>query len=92
MFDRAEPVNGPDESGRRNCNSNGELRCLPGFLLFRAYPWHMEVSRLGVKLELQLLAYATATATKDPSHVCDLNDSSQARDQSCILMDPSWVR
>ena len=29
---------------------------------------HMEVSRLGVKLELQLLAYATATATWDPTY------------------------
>ena len=24
------------------------------------HPWHMEVSRLGVELELQLLAYTTA--------------------------------
>ena len=29
-------------------------------LFFKLYLWHMEVSRLGVKLELQLLAYATA--------------------------------
>ena len=28
---------------------------------------HMEVPRLGVKWELQLLAYATATATPDAS-------------------------
>ena len=28
--------------------------------------WHMEVPRLGVKSELQLLAYTTATATLDP--------------------------
>ena len=28
---------------------------------------HTEVPRLGVKLELQLLAYTTATATPDPS-------------------------
>ena len=27
----------------------------------------MEVPRLGVELELQLLAYATATAARDPS-------------------------
>ena len=38
--------------------------------------WLMEVSRLGVKSDLQLLAYATATATSDPSHVWDLNLSS----------------
>ena len=30
---------------------------------------HMEVPRVGVKLELQLLAHATATATWDPSCV-----------------------
>ena len=33
--------------------------------------WHMEVPRLGVKLELQLLAYTTATAMQDPSYICD---------------------
>ena len=32
---------------------------------------HMEVPRLGVKLELQLQAYTTATATWDPSHICN---------------------
>ena len=38
------------------------------FLVFLGpYPWHMEVPRLGVKLELQLPAYTTATATWDPS-------------------------
>ena len=50
------------------------------FILFYYYyycflglhPWHMEVPMLGVQLELQLLAYTTATATQDPSHVCDL--------------------
>ena len=33
------------------------------------HPWHIEVPRLGVKTELQLLTYATATATQDPSCV-----------------------
>ena len=33
-------------------------------------------SKAGVELELQLPAYTTATATKDPSHVCDLYHSS----------------
>ena len=37
-------------------------------------PWHMEVPRLGVKSELQLLAWATATAMQDLS--CDLHHSS----------------
>ena len=58
----------------------------------------MEVPGLGIELELQLLAYTTATATQDLSHIFDLHHSSwqcwilnplsQARDQTCILMDP----
>ena len=63
----------------------------------------MEVSRLGVELELQqLLAYTTATATRDPSRVCDLHHSSwqqrilnplsEARDRTHVLMDTSWIR
>ena len=36
----------------------------------------MEVSRLGVKSEPQLLAYATATAMWDLSRICDLRHSS----------------
>ena len=31
----------------------------------------MEVPRLGVESELQLLAYTTATATRDLSLICD---------------------
>ena len=59
----------------------------------------MEAPRLGAKAELQLLAYATATATPDPSHVFDLHHSSrqcrildplsEARDGTHILIDPS---
>ena len=62
----------------------------------------MEVPRLGVQLELQLLAYATATSTQDPSCVCDLHHSSQqcqilnplseARDQTRNLMVPGQIR
>ena len=33
----------------------------------------MEVSRLGVESELQLLAYATATALRDPSWIRNLH-------------------
>lgn len=66
----------------------------------------MEVSRQGVKSELQLLSYVTATATQDLSPFCDLHYSSQqhqicnpltqARNQTHILMDtksgsaPQW--
>ena len=57
----------------------------------------MEVPRLGVKLELQLPAFTTATATLDLSHTFDLlhslqqcqilNPISEARDQTHVLMD-----
>ena len=60
---------------------------------------YMEVPGLRVKSELQLPAYTTASATQDPSHICDLHHSSQqcwilnpltkARDQTCIFMDTS---
>ena len=36
---------------------------------------HMEVPRLGVELELQLLAYARATATWDPNRVSKLHQA-----------------
>ena len=55
----------------------------------------MEVPRLGVKLELQLPAYATAIATPDlhrNSWKCwILNPLSKVRDRICILMYTSWV-
>ena len=61
----------------------------------------MEVTRLGVEVELQLLAYATATATRDLSHICDrhhrswqhgiLNPQSEGKDQTFILMDTSQI-
>ena len=34
-------------------------------LFLGPHPWHMEAPRLGVHSELQLPAYATATATPD---------------------------
>ena len=60
---------------------------LPSFLSFffcflGPYLWHMEIPRLWLKSELQLPACATATATRDPSHICDLHHSSQ---QHCSL-------
>ena len=65
-------------------------------------PRHMKIPRLGVEMDLQLLAHATATATQDLSRVCDLHHSSQqrwilkplsrARDGTLVLMDASWVR
>ena len=62
----------------------------------------MEVSRLRVKLELQLPAHATATAMLDLSAICDLHHSSQrrqilnplseARDRTLNPIVPSWIR
>ena len=62
----------------------------------------MEVPRLGVEWELQLPAYATATATLDLNCICDLHHSlqqcwilnllSEARDQTCNLVVPSQIR
>ena len=40
------------------------------------HPRHMEVPRLGTEWELQPLAYATATAMRDSSSICDLHHSS----------------
>ena len=61
----------------------------------------MEVPRLGADSELQLPAYATATATWDSSRVCDLhhtkpqcgilNPMIEARDGIHVLMDTSQV-
>ena len=47
------------------------------FLLLGLHVQHMEVPRLGVKSEQWLPAYATATATWDLNHVCDLHQSSR---------------
>ena len=63
----------------------------------------MEVPRLRGKGQVRAAAgaYATAIATQDLSHVCDLHHSSwqhqilnslsEARDRTCILMDTSQV-
>ena len=50
----------------------------PAFFWFIGlHPLHTEVPKLGVKLTLQLLAYTTATAMQDLSHVSNLHQSSQ---------------
>ena len=75
------------------------------YLLFyffsRLHLWHMEI-RPGVKSDLQLLAYVTATVTRDLSHICNLHHSSQqsripnplneARDQTPSLKDTTRTR
>ena len=62
---------------------------------------HIEVRSLGVKSELQLPAYTTDTATPDLSGICNLyhswwqhrilNPLSEARGQTCIFTDTSWI-
>ena len=73
------------------------------FFFFLGPQWqHMEVPRLGVQSELQRPAYARAIATRGLSLISDLyhsspqhqilNPLSDARDQTCLLMDASRVR
>ena len=55
-----------------NLNSESQYTLTEKFLFkffcfLGPHPQHMEVPRLGVKSELQLQAYATAIATRDPS-------------------------
>ena len=67
------------------------------FCFLGLHPRHMEIPRLGVLSELQLLA----TATPDSSCVCDLHHSSwqcqilsplsEARDRTRNLIVPSWI-
>ena len=62
----------------------------------------MEVLRLGIQSELQLLVYTRAAATRDPSRVCDLHRSSRqhqilnplskGRERTRHLMVPSQIR
>ena len=57
------------------------------FLFFGSLGPHVrntEVPRLGIELELQLLAYSTATATPDLSQVCNLHH----RSWQCQIHDP----
>ena len=71
------------------------------FFFLGLHSQHIEVPRLGVESELQLPACATATAVQDLSSICDLlhsswqhqilNPLSEARDRSCILVNPRWV-
>ena len=72
------------------------------FFFLGPHTWHMEVPRLGVESELQLSAYAIATATPDPSCIRYLHHSSwhpqildplsKSRNGTCILMDTRQIR
>ena len=77
------------------------LKCIYIYVFLGPHLLHMEVPRLGVKLELQLLTYTTATATRDLSCICNLHHSSwqcwifntlsKARDQIGNLIVTSWI-
>ena len=68
------------------------------FVFLGLHQWHMETPKLGVNLEMQLLAHATATAMPDLRRICELcyrlrqgqilNPLSEARDQTLILLEP----
>jgi len=71
------------------------------FLLFRPSPAAYGSSQARGQIRATAPAYTTATATWDPSCICDLHHGSQqrwilnplseARDRTCILMDTSWI-
>ena len=88
----------PGEVTRVSSPNSQAILLFAFFCLFVFLEWlsrHMEVPRPGVESELQLLAYTTATATQDLSHSSwqrrILNPLIKVRDQTCILVDTSWV-
>ena len=83
------------EDGQRKIKQFAQNQTVPSFLpslppslslffFLGPHLQHMEVPRLGVTLELQQLACATATGTPDPRHVCDLHRSSW----QCRILNP----
>ena len=69
------------------------------FVFVGMHLWHMEVPRLGVKLELQLPAYTTATQIQATSVTYTTahrnggycNPLIEVRDQTHILVDTSHI-
>ena len=82
--------------GEENLNMCYKPNTIFPFLFKGPLPWHVEIPRLGVQVDLQLPACATATATWGPSHIFNLPHSSrqhqvlnpliEARDQTHNLM------
>ena len=103
MTTRLRPLCGKLKGRMHRQNNNFPWLLFYLFAFFLGLnPWHMEVPRLGAELELQLSAYTTATATREPRHIFDLhhgswqhwipNLPSKARDQTHTLMGTSWIR
>ena len=70
------------DTGRRRCyqslgmrSSSSSLSFFFFFVFLGPHLWHMEVPRRGVEWQLLLPVYATAIATPDLSHACDLHHS-----------------
>ena len=84
----ARGLNPHHSSDASHCSNNTRCltQCAKRELLkaLESHLQHMEVHRLGLESELQLLAYATAVAMPDPSLVCNLNYSSQ----QCRILNP----
>ena len=95
----------PPRSQKKNQNLLNEFNILFLFILvffcfLGPHLQHTEVPRLQGEWELQLRAYAIATANRDLSQVCKLHSSrqhqilnplSEARDWPHILMYTGWV-
>ena len=81
------------------CQVEGVLSFFSFFCFLGLHLRHMDVSGLAVESELQLPAYATATATPDLSRICNhsslqhqiLNPLSEPRDGTLILVNTSRV-
>ena len=58
--------------------------CFFFFFFLGPHLQHMEGPRLGFESEVQLPAYTTTTATRDPSCICGLHRSSQ----QCWILNP----
>ena len=97
-LDRMSPM----KDRTQNINTLGQTLGSHFFFFFLGpNPRHMEIPRPWIEPELKLLAYTTATATQDLSHVCNLQHRSlqrqipeplsEARDRPCIPMDTSRI-
>ena len=82
----SDPSHGSDNTRSLILQATRELPLLIFFFwsFLGPHSLHVEVPRLGVQSELQQPAYPRATATRDPSRVCDLPYSSR----QCRILNP----